>query len=127
MIPRVSCDWHIIETPGNIIDKLYDDERYEGELIKNMENSDLIEAVVDLRKNAKDKKLKVECYFLDNKKEIKKYKTLFQAKKDFLLNLAKTETMEWLEDLPLYDALVNEIVKRELGNYLDIVLEREGI
>lgn len=71
--------------------------------------------------------MKVEYYFLDNKKEIKKYKTLFQVKKDFLLNLVKTETMEWLGDLPLYDALVNEIVNRELGDYLDIILEREGL
>ncbi len=131
MIPRLAnyggYSYMIGGEERNIVDTLYDEERYEGEKIKKMNNSDLIKAVVDLRKNAKENKLKVEYYFLDNKKEIKKYKTLFQTKKDFLLDLAKTETMEWLGDLPLYDALVNEIVNRELGDYLDIVLEREGL
>lgn len=41
----------------NIIDTLYDEERYEGKIIKRMDNSDLIKAVVDLRKNAKKKQI----------------------------------------------------------------------
>lgn len=110
--------------PSNIIDNLYDEEEYENVVIKNMTNSGLIRAIIELRENASDNKRELECYLLDNKKEINKYKKILKPKKGFFIKIAQQDTEEWLEDLPLYNALIYECNKRKIGDYLDIILKR---
>lgn len=128
MIPRITCGgdvaWFTCDSK-TIVDQLYDEENYNGEKIEKMKNSVLIKNLIGLRKNALNKKSELECYFMDNKKEVTKYKKLFKSKKDFLSDLIKTDTIEWLEDLPVYNALITEIEKRKLTDYLNIILERE--
>lgn len=109
----------------NIVDKLYDNESWDGEDIEDMSDGDLIKTVAELRKGAQESKSDLEYYFLNNKKEVTRYKKLFRTKMDFVLDLMKTDTIEWLEDLPVYNALITEIEKRKLTDYLNVVLERE--
>lgn len=117
------CVWY--STYETVVEELYEDKKYKGDKIEEMKDGNLIKAVVNLRKEAQAKKSELEYYFLNNKKEVQKYKKLFKSKTDFVLDLIKTDTVEWLENLPVYEALINEVNKRELTSYLNAILERE--
>lgn len=111
-------NWHC-ET---IIDRLYKEE-----IDKDLKDTILIEKTIDLIKDKEKLKQELEFYILDNKNEVKTYKKLFGSKKDALITLAKQNTDEWLKDLPIYNAYMEEITKRNLNEYLDILLERKGL
>ena len=111
-------DWHC-ET---IIDRLYNEE-----LDEDIKDTALIEKAVDLIKDKEKLKEELEFYILSHKNEVKTYKKLFGSKKDTLITLAKQNTDEWLKDLPIYNAYMEEITKRNLNEYLDILLERKGL
>lgn len=111
-------NWHC-ET---IIERLYKEE-----IDEDWQDTRLIEKTIDLIKDKERLKQELEFYILDNKNEVKTYKKLFGSKKDALLNLAKQDTDEWLQDLPYYQALIDEINKRNLNEYFEILLIRKGL
>lgn len=105
-------------------DKLFDEKKYEGRKITELDNDVLIKAIIKLVENASSKKEEFELELLSDEKQLKKYKSIFKFKDTFILELARKDAIEWVKELPLYKALVSEVKKRKLDKYLEIVLER---
>ena len=104
--------------------ELFDEKEYKGREIEKLKNDILIKAIINLIDNASDKKEEFELELLNDEKQLKKYKSIFKFKDTFILELARRDAIDWVKELPLYKALVNEVKKRKLDKYLEIVLER---
>ena len=122
MMGSYTC--YINGTPVSNKNELFDEKEYKGIEIGKLKNDTLIKTIINLRVNASEKKEEFELELLHDEKQLKKYKSIFQFKDNFILELARKDAIEWVIELPLYKALVSEVKKRKLDKYLEIVLER---
>lgn len=116
--------FYMATTSCNDENYLFDDKKYRGDEISNLSDRRLLKATIELVDKVDFIKEDFEFDLLDNEKEVNKYKSLFKTKKNFMKELIEKNSMEWLKELPLYKALVNEIEKRNLTYYLTALLER---
>lgn len=103
------------------IDFLFETNKWNGSKIENMTNSHIINSILMLRRRASEFKQNYEWFLLDNQNH--KLLTL----KDDLSLVLNMDTMEWMENTPIYLSLINELEKRNVIKFLNVIIERNNI
>lgn len=99
---------------------LYEDN-WRTKDISSMDDGHLINTVMMLEKRAMEYKEQFEIYLLGTRRS----HPVLEPKFD-LMEIARMDEKTWLESTPIYKKLIEELNKRDLGEYLTIVKERKA-
>lgn len=97
---------------------LFDTEEWYKQKIKDMTSSHIINTLLMLRRRAKEYKLNYELFVIDNMNN-----TLL-VPRDNIKKLSARSAEDWIIETPIYVALIEELEKRKLADYFDLVIER---
>lgn len=97
---------------------LFETNTWNGNKIKDMTSSHIINSALMLLKRATEFKLNYELFVIDNTNG----KLL--VPKDNIEDLAKLDANTWIKTTPIFVAFTKELAERKLLSYFDIVLSR---
>ena len=97
---------------------LFETEKWNGTLVKDMETSHIINSALMLLRRANEFKLNYELFLIDHK-DGKLLKTV-----DDINEIAKMDAETWVKTTPIFVAFLKELSVRNLLSYFDIVLDR---
>lgn len=97
---------------------LFETDTWNGNKIKDMTSSHIINSALMLLKRATEFKLNYELFVIDNTGN----KLL--VPKDNIEDLAKLDANTWIKTTPVFVAFTKELAERKLLSYFDIVLGR---
>ena len=97
---------------------LFDGNNWDERRIDKMTSSHIINTLLMLRRRANEFKLNYELFVIDHSND----KLL--VPKDNINDLAKKDSLDWMIETPVYIGLLEELEKRNLADYFDVVLER---
>ena len=97
---------------------LFETEKWNNTLIKNMETSHIINSALMLLRRANEFKLNYELFLIDHK-DGKLLKTV-----DDINDIAKMNAEIWIKTTPIFTSFLKELSVRNLLTYFDIVLGR---
>lgn len=97
---------------------LFETDTWNGNKIKDMTSSHIINSALMLLKRATEFKLNYELFVIDNTGN----KLL--VPKDNIEDLAKLDDTTWVKTTPIFVAFTKELAERKLLSYFDIVLNR---
>lgn len=100
---------------------LFEDKKWNGSSIDKMTNSHIINTLLMLRRRALEFKQNYELFVIDNMDN----KLLIP--RDNIKDLLKKDAESWIIETPIYIALLEELEKRKLADYYDVILERGDI
>lgn len=92
---------------------------WSGKEVSTLTSSHIINILLKLEREVLKNKTAFEIYLLDFKED-----ELIKTKYD-LLEIAKMSPKDWLESLPIYKKLMEELSSRNLKAYYDIVKARK--
>jgi len=98
---------------------LFDKEKWDGRKIEDMASSHIINTLLMLKRRASEFKLNYELFVIDHMDD------RLLIPKDNINKLAPRPANDWIIETPIYVALVEELEKRKLADYWDLVLERK--
>lgn len=103
---------------NNDIYFLFEKTKWNNRKIEDMTNSHIINTLLMLRKRATEFKLNYELFVIDN------MGNNLLVPRDDINKLAPRPANDWIIETPIYIALLEELEKRKLDNYFDLVVER---
>lgn len=111
-------DEYVDDSRDRDIHFLFETEKWNGNKIENMQPSHIINTLLMLKRRATEFKLNYELFVIDN------MNNKLLVPKDNINDLAKRPAGDWIIETPIYIALLEELEKRKLEDYFDIVAER---
>lgn len=109
---------YIDESKNRDIHFLFDKEKWCGRKIEDMTSSHIINTLLMLRRRTNEFKLNYELFVIDNMNND------LLVPKDDINKLAPRPANDWIIETPIYVALLEELEKRKLADYFDLVVER---
>ena len=97
---------------------LFETEKWNGILIKDMETSHIINSALMLLRRASEFKLNYELFLIDN------INNNLLKPVDNINEIAKADAKVWIKTTPIFTAFLKELSVRNLLTYFDIVLKR---
>lgn len=113
---KLMTNEHIDESKD--IHFLFDKQKWCDKRISDMTSSHIINTLLMLRRRANEFKLNYELFVIDN------MNNNLLVPKDDINRLAPRPANDWIIETPIYVALLEEIEKRKLDDYFDLVIER---
>lgn len=97
---------------------LFNKEMWCNRKIEDMSSSHIINTLLMLKRRASEFKLNYELFVIDNMNND------LLVPKDDINKLAPRPATDWVIETPIYTALLEELEKRKLADYFDLVVER---
>lgn len=97
---------------------LFETEEWNGSKIESMTSSHIINTLIMLQRRCNEFKTNYELFVIDN------MDNKLLVPKDNIETLAKKDAESWIIETPIYIALMEELEKRGLEKYFDIIMER---
>ncbi len=111
-------DEYVDDSRDRDIHFLFEDKKWNGLKIEDMTNSHIINTLLMLERRATEFKQNYELFVIDN------MNNKLLVPKDNIKTLAKRPAEDWIIETPIYIALMEELEKRGLSEYFDIICER---
>lgn len=109
---------YVDESGDRDIHFLFDKQKWGNQKIEDMTSSHIINTLLMLKRRASEFKLNYELFIID------KMNNDLLVPKDDINKLAPRPANDWIIETPIYVALLEELEKRKLADYFDLVVER---
>ena len=110
--------YHDYEDENRDVSFLYEEKKWNGKEIKNMDSSHIVNTLLMLERKANRYKTNYELFVIDHSNGT------MLVPKDNINELININPLNWIKTTPIYEALYTELGNRGLINYYETVRTR---